>query len=72
MTPIGILEHLVDEQNPSSSIDEFSGEINQIGLCEIEVVHVDIQARTVCSELLFGILQEEGGFAYTSGALDAD
>jgi hypothetical protein len=41
-------------------------------LREVQVVHVDIQARTVAPKFLFGILKQESGFAYTTCALDAD
>lgn len=41
-------------------------------LGEIEVVHVQVEARTFSSELLLGILQEEGGLAHSPCALDAD
>ncbi len=39
---------------------------------EVEVVHVDEEAGTVCAELFFGILEEECGFTYPSCPLDAD
>ena len=39
---------------------------------EIEIVHVNKEAGTVRSELLFGILEEESGFSYATGPFDTD
>jgi hypothetical protein len=40
---------------------------------EVEVVHVDIQTLAIVDiKMLFGVLQQEGGFSDTSGAFDAN
>ena len=55
--PIGLFEYLVDKKHFSSSLIEFSGKIGYAATLKIEIVHVDIQARAVCPEFLFGVLE---------------
>lgn len=72
VTPVGILEHLVNEKHLASFFDKPAGEIHQTVLGKIKVVHVDVQTGRVGAELFLGVLQQESCLAYTSRALDAD
>jgi hypothetical protein len=52
---------------------EFTCEVCNAVSLKVEIVHVDIQTLTVVNiKLLSGVLQQEGGFSNTSGALDAN
>ena len=72
VVPPRVLEHLVDEQHPSPAPLEGIGKLHDAVSREVEVVHVDEQARAVCAELFFGILQQEGRLAHATRAFDAD
>ena len=67
-----MLEHLVYQQYLSAAALEFVSEVHQAVTGEVEVVHVDKEAGAVGTEFLFGILQQECGLAYASGAFDTD
>ena len=52
---------------------EFRSEFRDAFTLKIEVVHINIETVAVFySEMLFGILQKERGFAYSSGTFNAD
>lgn len=71
--PKRILEHLVDEQTAAAHAVELIDKIDKFLVGKIEVVEIDIQAGTIVgTKLLPGILQEEGGLAHASAALDTD
>ena len=71
--PVRLLEDLVDEEHATTVAVEFSSEVGDAVALKIEVVHVDIQALTVLYvEMFLGVLQQKGGLADASGALDAD
>lgn len=72
LAPVGVLEHLVYQQYLSAAALEFVSEVHQAVTGEVEVVHVDKEAGAVGTEFLFGILQQECGLAYASGAFDTD
>ena len=73
VAPIGVLEHLVDEQYLSSCLHELLGKLEERFPLEIEVVHVDVETPAVLrAEVLFGILEQEGCSAYAATAFDAD
>ena len=72
LAPSVVLEHLVDEQHPSSVLHESGGKVHQPMSAEIEVVHVQVEAGAVGAEFLLGVLQQEGGLSYAPCALDAD
>ena len=73
ITPIGILEYLVDEEDTTALSQELRYEFTQSVREKVEMVHVDIKAATVVgAEFFQGILKQECGFAYTSRALDSN
>ena len=67
-----MLEHLVYQQYLPAAALEFVSEVHQAVTGEVKVVHVDKEAGAVGTEFLFGILQQECGLAYASGAFDTD
>ena len=70
--PVWLFEHLVDQQRTTSMMIELSCKVGNAVTLEVKVVHVDVQTLTVADiEILLGILKEECGLSYTSGALDA-
>jgi hypothetical protein len=71
VTPIGVLEHLVDEQHTSATLLKLACKVGNASALEIEIVQVDVEARTVRAKTLLGILQKESGFSYTTCTLDA-
>lgn len=72
LAPVGVLEHLVYQQYLPAAALEFVSEVHQAVTGEVKVVHVDKEAGAVGTEFLFGILQQECGLAYASGAFDTD
>ena len=73
MTPVGFLEHLVDEQYLTAILIKRSCKVGNASSLEIEVVHVEIEAFAVVRvEMFLGILEQEGGFTHTTSSLDAD
>ena len=71
--PERLLEDLVDEEHTAASTVETAGEVGYAEALKVEVVHVDIQTLLVeYIEMVFGILQEESGFADSTSALDAN
>ena len=71
-TPVGLLEHLVDEQHATAFLAELAGKVGNAVPLEVEVVHVDVQALAVVqTESLLGILQQESRLAHATGSLDA-
>ena len=71
--PIGLLEHLVDEQHLTPTLSELAGEVRQAATLEVEVVHVDVQALVAAYiKILLSILKEERRLADTARALDTD
>ena len=67
-----MLEYLVDQQYFSAPALKFIGEVDNAVTGELEVVHVNEQARTVCSEFLFCVLEKESGLSYATGSLDTN
>ena len=73
VTPVGLLEHLVDEQHAPASLAELARKLADGLALEVEVIHVDVQTlAVVCSVVLASILQQERGLAHTAAPLDAD
>ena len=72
VTPVRMLEHLVNEQHFAASLLEFGSKFHDAVAGEEEVVHVDKEAGTIRAEFLPGVLQQESCLAHTTGALDAD
>jgi len=56
VTPVGLLEHLVDKQHSPTPLLEFTGKVGYATSLEIEIVQVDVEARTVGAVLLLGVL----------------
>lgn len=72
-TPVGLFEHLVDEQHLAPCLVKFGGEFGDAFALEIEVVHVDIKAFPfLYPEVFFGVLQQEGRFSHTACTFDTD
>jgi hypothetical protein len=69
--PVRVLENLVDEQRLAASLTKFLGEIDDVVLCEVKMVQVDVQTGTIGAEFLPGIFEQEGGLAHAATALDA-
>ena len=67
-----MLEHLVDQQNFSTTFLEFIGKVYNAVSGEVEVVHVDEQAGAVVPEFFFGVLEKESGFSYATCSLDTN
>ena len=67
-----MLEYLVDQQYLSTAFLKFIGEIDNAVSGEVEVVHVDKEARTVGSELLLGVLKQESGFSHATCSFDTN
>ena len=72
MAPVAILENLVYQQYFSTSFQEFTRKVCKASLLEIKIVQVDIQAGTVCAEMLLGILKKKSGLSYPSGTFYTD
>lgn len=71
--PVGFLEHLVNEEGLAAMVDEIAGKISNAVAMKIEVVHIHVQTRAVTdTELLLGILQQEGRLPYPSRTFNAD
>ena len=66
-----MLEYLVNKQYSSTTLLEFAGKVSNATSLEVEIIQVDVEARTICTKPFFGILQEECGFSYTTRTLDA-
>ena len=70
--PVVMLEDLVDEEHTPPAFVKLASKLVDASPLEIEVVQVDVEALTVVDvEVLFRILQKEGGLAHTPGAFDA-
>ena len=70
-TPVGVLKHLVNQQYSTSTSQELACKVGNTTTLEVEVIQIDIQARTIATEALLGILQQEGCLAHATRALDA-
>jgi hypothetical protein len=72
LAPVGLFEDLVEEEHPPALSDKLTRKVGNAVALEVEVVHVDIQAFTVIlTELLLGVLEQEGRLSYASRTLDA-
>ena len=73
LAPVGLLEDLVNEQDPSPVAVELTGKVGDATPLEVEVVHVDVETLAVSdTEVLLGVLQQEGCLTHTASALDAN
>ena len=64
LTPIGLLEHLVNQQHPSAIAVELTGKVCYTSTLKVEIVHVDIQTLAVRYAItLTGILQQKRSFS---------
>ncbi len=73
LTPIGLLEYLVKQQDLAAIADKLSSEIGNAIALKIKVVHVHIKTLAiVLSKFLFGILKKEGGLSNATCALYAN
>ena len=71
--PVGLLEHLVDEQHLATLPYKLTGKVGDASPLKIEVVHVDIEASVVvAAEMLLGVLQQECRLSHATCALDAN
>lgn len=72
LAPVGLFEHLVNEEYLSPALPELTGEVSQTSALEIEIVHINVQTLTrAYIKILLGILQEKGGLADATSAFDA-
>ena len=72
LAPVRMLEYLVYQQYFSAAALKFVSEVHDAVTGKVEVIHVDEEARTVGTEFLFGVLQQECGFTYPTSAFDTD
>lgn len=73
LTPVRVLEDLIDQQRTSALLLESSDELTQRVSVEVEVVHVDVEtAMVVRTILLKCILEQESRLSHASAALDAN
>ena len=73
VAPIWVLEHLIDEQDFTTSLHELLGKLEERLPLEVEVVHVDVETPAISrTEVLFRILEQESCSAYAATTLNAD
>lgn len=73
VTPVRILENLVDEERTTTLLLEIGNKLPQRVSVEVEMIHVDVKTPVIVRAVFFqGILKKECGLAYTTTALDAD
>ena len=71
--PAVLLEYLVNDEYLASTFHKFLGEVHDAAPLEIETVHVNVEAAPhVNIEILLGILEKKGCFAYTTWSFDAN
>ena len=73
LAPVGLLEHLVDEQHLAAQGAELAREVGQALALEVEIIHVDVQAFAAAHIKMFlGVLQQERRLSDAACALDAN